>query len=129
MTPHFTGELILKAIPPNLWETYAPFGYVTLVTGKPQTLVIPVGFRNDLASIPRMLRGLVPQVGRHRSAAVIHDWLYQNQHIHNYSRAQCDAIFSEAMKASGVPWHRRAMMYRGVRMGGWVAYNKYTKEI
>ena len=91
-------------------------------------VVAPQGFKTDLASVPRLFRGLVPVANaKNRKASVIHDWLYQSAGVHSYTRKQCDRVFLEAMKSSGVSWFRRQTMYRGVRAGGWVVYNNYLK--
>ena len=92
---------------------------LTYVTESGEVIEVPAGFVTDLASIPRMLHWMIPVNGRHRSAAIVHDYLYT---IRDRSSAEADAIFLEAMKESGVRWTQRQAMYLGVRMGGWVAY-------
>lgn len=82
---------------------------------------MPVGARTDLASIPRILRNLpwLDPAGVSRSAAVLHDWLYN---IHGYSRAACDDILRRAIVARGgtklVAW----TFWAGVRIGGGLPY-------
>ncbi len=39
-------------------------------------IVVPEGFVTDLASVPRLLRPWVGQIGLHLEAAVVHDYLY-----------------------------------------------------
>jgi hypothetical protein len=127
MTPKFLDPLLSEAIPPNKWKLTGRFAYRTLVTGKPLTITVPVGFVNDLASIPQPLMWLFPVNGRHRWAAVIHDWLYSKKGIlgerQQFTRKECDLIFLEGMKVMGVPWWKRRSMYRGVRAGGWVFWS------
>ncbi|MBB4286816.1 DUF1353 domain-containing protein, partial [Roseospira goensis] len=35
------------------------------------------------------------------------------------ARAQADAIFRDLLRAAGVTWLRRTLMYAAVRAGGW----------
>jgi len=128
MIPKFLDPLISEAVPPDTWRLEIRFAYRTLVTGKPLIITVPKGFQNDLASIPRALTWLFPVNGRHRWAAVIHDWLYTNKGFLGdrmiFTRLECDQVFLEGMKVMGVPWWKRHSMYRGVRAGGWVRWNK-----
>ena len=128
MIPKFLGPLISEAVLPDTWRLEARFAYRTLVTGKPLVITVPKGFENDLASIPRAFTWLFPVNGKHRWAAVIHDWLYANKGFLGermiFTRLECDQIFLEGMKVMGVPWWKRHSMYRGVRAGGWVRWNK-----
>jgi hypothetical protein len=85
------------------------------------TFTVPAGFRNDLASIPKRLRGIIPQVGRHLQAAIAHDWCYTDKvflHGRKMTRAEADQLFLDGMMSLGVPWLRRKVMYSAVRVGG-----------
>ena len=128
MIPKFLDPLLSEAIPPDKWKLTGRFSYRTLVTGKPLTITVPKGFENDLASIPRPLMWLFPVNGKHRWASVVHDWLYSKKGIlgdaQQFTRKECDLIFLEGMKIMGVRWWKRSSMYRGVRVGGWVRWNK-----
>jgi hypothetical protein len=79
-------------------------------------LIVPRGYITDLASIPRPLRAVFDINGLMRAPAVLHDWLYSSQ---RYSRAECDAVFLEALEARGVPKAERYAIYSGVRAFGW----------
>jgi hypothetical protein len=128
MKPNFLNPLQLEAVLPNTWRLLSSFGYHTLITGKPQTITVPVGFENDLASIPRLFRNIIPVNGRHRWPAVIHDYLYSKKGIlgdrMRFTRKECDQIFLEGMKVMKVGFIKRSLMYNGVRAGGWVYFNK-----
>lgn len=100
------------------WILETPLYYVTRAG---EGLVVPPGFETDLASIPRILHAMIPVNGRHRAAAILHDWLYETQ---LRSRAESDRLFLEAMADSGVRWTQRQVMYAGVRLGGWIAWSK-----
>jgi hypothetical protein len=79
------------------------------------------GFVHDFASIPRIARSIIPQMGNHNGPAVVHDFTYRH---HWFARGHCDALFLAAMKVAGVNWLRRNIIYLAVRVGGWVAWNK-----
>lgn len=87
---------------------------------------VPVGFKTDFASIPRVLWRVMPPVDIHRMAAIVHDWLYSQQVV---TRKTADLIFEEAMGVLGVPWWKRKLMYWGVRSGGWVAWRGHAKRL
>ena len=99
------------------WELLSPV--VCAVDRK--DIVVPPGFRTDLASIPRAVRSITPQVGKHIPAAIVHDWLYK---MGERSRKEADKIFLAAMKHLGVYGLRRWAMYGAVRGFGWMAWGK-----
>lgn len=119
----FEGAPVLRVGElPDEWILDEPLVYVTEAGGR---LTVPQGFVTDLASIPRLLYTVIPVNGKHRSAAILHDWLYETQRL---SREACDALFLEAMGASGVRWSLRWAMYMGVRVGGWVSWNSRRRR-
>ena len=89
-----------------------------------ERIAVPKGFICDGASIPRLLWMIRPPDGIHRAAAVAHDWLYANKGFGVFTRKKCDLVFLDLLKAAGVSWLSRKLMYRGVRLGGWVAWSK-----
>ena len=113
LAPHDDGE----------WKLFADLNYETSAG---QVLTIPHGFITDLASIPRVFHGLIPVNGKHRAAAIVHDYLYVTQIM---SRAESDRIFLEAMEDLGVRWSQRWAMYSAVRIGGWLPWRKNTRAI
>ena len=86
------------------------------------------GFWFDGASIPRFLWRAVgsPMTGKYYLAALVHDMLYAT---HYFPREVADEVFLNIMEHCGVGMIKRHAMYRGVRMGGWVGWNKPTEEI
>ncbi|WP_068634909.1 DUF1353 domain-containing protein [Thauera butanivorans] len=94
---------------PVVWETPA------------EIIVIPPGFLTDLASIPRIFHSLIPVNGRHRSAAILHDYLFV---VQDRPRDGVDALFLRAMEASGVRWTQRTAMYLAVRLAGWLPWQR-----
>ena len=95
--------------------------------GDGTTLTAPKGMPTDGASIPRFFWRLIgpPMTGRYRQAAVIHDAGYTGDlqwridgALREYDRKAVDALFLRLMKALGVPWWRRRLMYLAVRWFG-----------
>ena len=94
------------------------------------------GFTTDLASIPRIARLLFPVNDLHRPAAVVHDWLYVRQRmLHRTLDSHCwikredaDLVFYELMLSAGVNRIKAWVMYRAVRVGGWVFFNRRARE-
>ena len=88
-------------------------GYKTLAWFR-----VAAGWHTDLASIPSLVPGfLFPQSGAHNLPAVVHDWTYEDN-VPGMSRADADLLFLDGMAAQGVPWLRRRLMYRAVRVAG-----------
>lgn len=105
------------------WILLDELVYFSLLFG---SLKIPKGFVTDLASVPRLFRSLFPAHGSHSPAAIVHDYLYQMKGkipSKNLTRKQCDQVFLEAMKILNVPFWKRHLMYRAVRLGGWTHWN------
>ena len=111
----FMSALVLQAGESREWILCEPFSYMT---GAGEIITVPVGFITDLASIPAPFRNIFAVNGLHRRAAVIHDHLYS---IKNKKRIDADNIFNEAMGVCGVPTIKRWLMYRAVRLFGWMA--------
>ena len=124
----FTTYLNLRAMPdPGEWALISPLRY-TMRMG--YEIVVPAGFITDLASIPRAFRGVFSVNGRSRMAAVLHDWLYCSQSSGarpRFSRAECDAIFYEALAACDVGLIERNAMWLGVRAGGWLYWGRRVR--
>jgi len=94
-----------------------------------KVIVFPNRFKTNFASTG-ILRGIFPPRGngrrkRYGKAAVLHDYLYETG---EFCKDISDDIFYYAMKCSGVCFHIRLIMYLGVRIGGWYAWNKCRKN-
>jgi hypothetical protein len=93
--------------------------------GKPVLVTVPDRFPTDLASIPRfppLLRHIFLKNGRHRPAAIPHDFLCRRSYVADFRspseafpRRLADKIFLEAMKLVGVGRSKRRLMYWAVR--------------
>lgn len=117
-------EILLSVgITGDIRTTRSVLTYYTEVV-KPQMILVPVGFDTDLGSIPRVFQGLIPKDGLAIFAYILHDYLYKTG---LFTRSQCDLILEEAMKCLGVNWVHRKAVLNGLRVGGWVAWNKHRK--
>ena len=107
--PKFIKEPDLRVYPPTDWKLITPLVYQSDLWK--EQIVVPAGFVTDLASIPRIFRSIIPQNGKHRLAAIVHDYLCRQKDFH---RLLADSIFLEAMKLLGVNRIRRRIMYWAV---------------
>jgi hypothetical protein len=102
-----------------------PLGYLSDRLNAP--VIVPAGFKTDLASIPRPLWAVLPPVGKYDAAAVVHFLYQQPQGAPHVNRADADAVLNEAMEACGVGRVARWTIYAGVRVGGWKIWGAYRK--
>jgi len=84
-------------------------------------IAIPPEFTSDLASIPRLLFGLVSPWDI-ALEALFHDQLYREQEV---TRAVADFVLRMMMAERGVPWHIRWTVYLAVRMFGGSAWEQH----
>jgi len=106
----------------GLWTLLADLTYQAK---SGETITVPKGFETDLASIPRIFHSIIPVNGKHRSPAIIHDYLYV---VQDRTRSEADAIFLESMEQVGVRWTQRQAMYWAVRVGGWMPWNQRIED-
>lgn len=70
---------VLELINDDQYETFrcSHYGCVMLHgrVGLPRKLEFHLGWRTDITSVPRPLRWLIPQIGPHAPAAILHDRL------------------------------------------------------
>ena len=133
----FLSEINVKRTPGSTgeWELTGSLVY----EGNRDRFTVPKGFKTDFASIPRILQILVPKNGSHDAAAIIHDFLYRrqpfvpspapSQAMQRISRKDADRLFRRIMRELGVNCIRYNLMYAGVRIGGWVPFNKSRKKL
>lgn len=101
------------------------FDYEIGKLGSGRIIRVDVGFITDFASVPQIFWNIFPPWGRYGKAAVLHDWNYTKQ---EFTRSFCDDILDESMEALQVNWITRHLIWSGVRLGGWVAWNQHKKE-
>jgi len=90
------------------------------------TITVPKDFITDGASIPRLFWSIIGPFGDYFAAAVVHDFLY-SLHNDTCNRKESDLIFKEAMFNLGVPWYRREVIFRAVRMFGGSSFKGSNK--
>jgi hypothetical protein len=79
-------------------------------------VIVPAKFETDFASIPRIFHSFVEVNGKHRAAAVVHDYLCVYREQEMVSQRQADMVFLEAMEVLGVRWSQRRVLYMAVRV-------------
>lgn len=123
----YEGELELQDRGDGNWYMLSPLACLWTEETERHVMEVPAGFIHDLASVPRALRSFVPVIGPWNKAAVVHDWCYVAQPA-DFTRWKADALFLAGLKASGVGWITRTLMWLAVRVGGWVYWNKTAAE-
>jgi hypothetical protein len=103
-----------------MWIVRAPLIWAT----EKETITVPAGFETDLASIPRMVRGVpgFEPTGLSRRPAVLHDYLYASG---DRSRRAADVLFYYALRAETVPELIARTYFRAVRLGGSGAWARH----
>jgi hypothetical protein len=105
----------------DLWKTTGPVRFCINADIAWVIVEIEAGFICDLDSVPREIPiAHAWMKGRTRSAAVLHDALYQA----GIDRELADAAFIRAMKLEGVKVRYRYPIYWAVRFFGGAKYKK-----
>lgn len=107
----------------HFWTILQPLIYESDLAQK--VFIVPEGTVTDFASVPRIPLAFLLAGDEAHEAAVVHDYLYSKGIV---TRSMADAIFREAMGAMGEPAWRSALMWAGVRMGGWIAWNEHRTQ-
>lgn len=105
------------------WRLIKPLIFESEKYGR---IEVPVGFRSDFASVPRLPLIYSLFGNTSHNAAVIHDWLYSGQV--EISRKAADKVFVEAMKSKNQSKWRRFPMFWAVRLFGGFAFYKNRIE-
>ncbi len=81
--------------------------------------VIPAGFVSDGASVPRFFWRLVdpPITAATLIPSVKHDFIYRTKKKF-MTRAECDKLYYNDLRANGYSWVKSNLTYTGVRIGG-----------
>jgi hypothetical protein len=79
------------------------------------SVTAPLGYVTDFATVPRLLRWLVPVDGKHRLAALVHDVCYDYNLM---PRKEADRLFLKIMLQDGVRPITAYAMYGVVRIFG-----------
>lgn len=89
------------------------------------SVVVPLGFVTDLASIPPALQSIIQQNGPYLLPAVVHDYLYWMQAC---TRNQADRILLLAMIENDVGKFDRDAIYKAVRAAGSFAWAANARD-
>jgi len=103
-----------------------------------RVFTVRAGFECDGASVPRFLWSLYPPFGElYEPAAWLHDHLYAAADrvrvfdaagaLRSINRREADALMREASLACGFRGLGAAVMYVGVRLGGWLPWSRYRR--
>lgn len=128
----FSGKIELTYVGNALYRLDKEFVYTPPESTGYKPVVVPEGFRTDLASIPAFARWLISVSGDTNLAALPHDYLY---HTQLRSRAEADHIMLLAMEDAdkmdeyNIPLWKRRIIYRALRIGGWLPWSVRAKEI
>jgi hypothetical protein len=107
----------------KVWTVFEPLIYQSDVAER--IFIVPAGFVTDLASVPRIPLAFFLAGGTAEEPAVVHDFIYSRAPV---PRDMADKVFLEAALVSGVPAWRANLMYAGIRLGGWMAWNDHRRN-
>ena len=129
----FLSDLVIRECQSdeNLWQLDDDLNYLSDLLRDPLSsssisglVHIPAGLYTDLASVPRIPFVYESWGNRAHRAAVLHDYLYRSDSTPVVSYSMANAVFREAMEATGAGWKIRWPMWMGVFLGGWTSYHK-----
>lgn len=140
-----TGELArvvdsirVEALAPGYktWQLLDSFEWRLGSSRGSERVVVEAGFITDFASIPRPLWWLwPPSQGPYLPATLVHDCLYKTAYVtHRFTgkrrvigRAEADYVMLDIMNVCETPLATQRGLYRGVRLGGWLAWRRHRK--
>lgn len=117
-------EIDLRAAGPGKFKLLRQFAYIDRKYPH-EPFVVPrdlINWRTDLASIPRYFTWLIPGLGEHLPAVLLHDGLVVDrgaprEHIGpEVAREEADRILRDAMLELGTPLIRRWLIWTAVVM-------------
>ena len=103
--------------PYALLEEFLYYTKIDQPEGAERLIRIPAGYRTDFASIPRLFWPVLPPHGPYGKAAVVHDWLCDEQ-PHSVDHRTAADIFGEAMDVLHVSKWKRSVMVWSVKHFG-----------
>jgi len=109
------GEFVGK----DRWKLTAPFEYHSKKYG---TTRVGIGFIANGSSFPKLVYSLFgsPWGGKYAEPSVIHDHDYHEK----VNQKIADKKFLEGMKVKKVFFIKRDIMYRALRVFGWISWRK-----
>ena len=110
---HFETALVAEAVDGG-WSLHEDLIYHSDILGR--VVTVPAGYTTDLASVPRLLRWIVPVANaKNRKAAVIHDYLCTHGDGVVKNQKQSDRVFREALGVLGLGRFKSGALYFSVR--------------
>lgn len=97
--------------------------------GATELIEIPIGFYSDGGSVPRFAQSLIgvyPTTPSFTRSFFLHDFLYMTNFRND--RELCDGILLEGALNDFSKPAKAYAVWSGVRLGGWVAWDRYIKE-
>ena len=107
----------------GLFVTTEPFSFYR-DKDTSECITVPAGTCTDFATVPRLLQVFFDRKDLFNAACVLHDYLYQTQYK---PRKEADIILKEGMHVLGCSKGSIIAFYHGVRLFGWIYYNKQNK--
>jgi hypothetical protein len=124
---------------PHLKHLYIPMGIiVALIIARIYGIDWLLWTSISIDGVLLYLSLMPPWKAEYGKAAIIHDWLYQNnddgkiniwRRMVSKCRARADRVFLEGMTVLNNPWWKKYPMYYGVRIAGWMAYKPKKERI
>ena len=104
----------------SLWKVIDhPFRYQSVLVG---LITVPLEFSDRFCQRPAHPVHFDELGDDANKPSIVHDACYFYAW---FPREIADKILLEAMGVIGMSWARRWAIYAGVRLGGWVAWNKH----
>ena len=107
---------------PDTWVLERPYERQT----SHGPIVVPQGFRTDLASTPRQVWRAFPKWDAWTGAAIVHDFLYRTQ-PDGISRLEADQIMRDLMEEDGVRYGTARLIHGMVHEFGDTAWRGHQK--
>lgn len=87
---------------------------------------VPSGFKAQVSTIPWFLKWIIPIVGPHNHAAVLHNYLIK---MNIKSVKYANSVSSLVNKKMLVPFYYRMLINAGNKLNTWYYWKKYSKVI
>lgn len=114
----FDNDLELKSVKGEE-DLVVAVPFRIIVDKKPY--LVTRGTITDFMSVPWFGRWLVSRLNEAKEAAVFHDYCYKK---HPVTRKEADEIFYWGCRRLGFPEWKSKLVYKAVRLGGFVAWKK-----
>lgn len=86
-----------------------------------RSITVPRGYITDFASVPKIFRGIVSNIGGYNCISLLHDYLYTT---HLTGRVEADFILGCLTHEFGLSYFKSYLVWTAVRVGAWYAWSK-----